>query len=130
MSANKPLPSKEGIKVWIKRNGGREKIGKLIGSEKSTIDSWFSSRGIPKDKHEAIARLMAASAASYTEPLSNDDYASMIRVPFSGSLLRDTHKAANLVGEEFHPYCEKAIEARVIEWFEKRAHFSLCDLPN
>jgi hypothetical protein len=113
MSANKPLPPKEEIKVWIKRNGGREKIGKLIGSEKSTVDSWFSNRDIPEDKHEAIARLMAASAASFPDAIGDADSTSLIRVPFTDEQLQRTTRAASLTGVDFQEYCQKAITSQV-----------------
>jgi len=115
MSTMKPLPTKEEIKLWIKHNGGREAVGKLIGSEKSTVDSWFSTREIPADKHAELARLMWQSDTALPSQSQDSDSVFMIRVPFTDDLLRRTHAAASAVNEDFQPYCEKAITARVEE---------------
>lgn len=107
-------PTKDQIKVWLKSNGkDRQWLAEQLETKKSVVDSWFSSRGFPSDRLEAISFLM--------EPV---DSVSMIRVPFTDQQLQDTYRAASLVNTEFQEYCQRAIEAQV-EFHLKQKDFPL-----
>ena len=91
------------IKAWLKSTGkDRQWLADQLNTKKSVVDSWFSSRGFPSDRLEAISLLM--------QP---DESTSMIRVPFTDQQLEATHRAANMVNAEFQEYCQMAIATQV-----------------
>ena len=91
------------IKAWLKANGkDRQWLADQLNTKKSVVDSWFSSRGFPSDRLEAILFLM-----------KGDESTSLIRVPFTDQQLENTHRAAQLVNAELQEYCQRAIETQV-----------------
>lgn len=96
------LPSAEEIKVWLKNSGhDRNWLAYQLGTTKSVVDSWFSSRGFPSDRLVAISDLM--------DP---NDETSLIRIPFTDQQFKATQKAAQIVSSDFQEYCQRAINAQ------------------
>jgi len=94
------------IKTWLRSNGkDREWLAAQLNTTKSVVDSWFSTRGFPKDRLAAIQELM--------EP---EDSTSLIRIPFTDEEFQRAQQAARLVKEDdFQKYCQAAIAAQVSE---------------
>lgn len=91
------------IKAWLRSIGkDREWLAEQLKTKKSVVDSWFSKRGFPEDRLNAIRQIM--------EPA---DDTSLIRVPFTDEQFHKTQKAAKIVHSEFQEYCQRAIAAQV-----------------
>lgn len=98
------LPTPHEIKAWLQTTGkDRLWLAERLGTTKSVVDSWFSSRGFPADRLRAISSLM--------QP---EDETSLIRIPFSDDQFKDTQRAAVIVSSDFQDYCQRAIEAQVL----------------
>lgn len=92
------------IKAWLKAKGrDRDWLAKELNTTKAVIDSWFSTRGFPKDRLVSIQKLMG-------DP---EDSTSLIRIPFTDEQLRNTQDAAAMTKMDLQSYCQKAIEENV-----------------
>lgn len=111
--------TKDQIKAWLTSNGkDREWLAQKLNTTKSVVDSWFSSRGFPSERLEAISLLM--------QP---EDSTSHIRIPFTDEEFKRTQRAAQIVSSDFQEYCQRAIKAQVTQDIFGAKHLKVAEDP-